>query len=138
MAGDTQSAAESHCNRFGICAESEFIRHDRRLQPFLTNDTVPRPRHCFQSFGINLRSAGHAVAEGAVANTDESRFNVSQQSVLGNEPPHHYVLGMAAARSVKHIRSSLVFLRSPVPLKLGDAAAQFHPSYLQCCAESLQ
>jgi len=53
------------------------------LQLLLARDTVTRPRHRFQAFGIDLRAAGDALSEAAFANAVERGIHHLQELTLG-------------------------------------------------------
>src|ERR1035437_6073409 len=66
----------------------------------MARDAVARPWHCFQALGIDLCTAGDALAKGAFANAVERAVHHQQSLALAAALAEQKFLGVGVGRAV--------------------------------------
>ena len=104
----------------------------------LTRYAVSRPRHGFQSFGIDLTSTGEAEAKAAVVDPPERLLHHLKQMPLVCALAEQKVLRVRACRTVDHVGGQGIVNRASGLLFLDDAPTQFLPASFEPFSKLLQ
>ena len=116
----------------------EQVRLTGSFNSLLARDAIPRPGHCFQSFGIDFISAREAEAKAAIMDTPERLLHHLEQPLFVGALSKEKVLGIGTRGAVDNVGRNVLVYGTSVLLFLRKTAAQLLSADLQPLTKLLQ
>ena len=95
------------------------------LKFLLTLDAVARPRHSFQTLGVDFFAAVDAFPEAAFADARQSFIHHLQELPLIIALAEKKLLGVGTGGAIGDVLGRIFIGGAPVRLRAGDGSAQF-------------